>query len=244
LGKPAKGPPVLYFGSRSDKKLQQYGYLLRCFGAKLSQAKTLAPLTEPQVEGDGRDSEQALVSEPLKLFSRFTERDKSYPFVVEDTMLFIEHFNEDFKRRPILPGPDTKRWWAALGIDGVLRTMKGSKRRSAIYVCQLGANLAGGTYRYYRAEVQGQIALASRSSPLAEASFPYANPTFFHKIFVPDGSSRTLAEMEPSEFRLYDYRRKCLRDAIPELLANAKRVDPSYIEHPETLFTLSDGDGI
>jgi inosine/xanthosine triphosphate pyrophosphatase family protein len=217
LGKPPSGAPIVFFRTGSPEKRIQYRYLFRCFGIDVQDVKHSVSLIEPQVEGHGPEPESALVHEPLKLFSRFAAREESYPFVVEDTMLFIEHFNADFERRPMLPGPDTKRWWNGLGADGILRAMGGSKLRQALYVCQLGIHIGPGEYEHFRAEVRGSVATSQRKSRLAEQLFPYSNSTFFHSIFIPDGTSRTLAEMDPSEFRPYDYRRLCLASAVESL---------------------------
>lgn len=224
------GPSTVHFGTGSREKLQQYSYLFRCYGIALKRLHLVTALTEPQVEGFGEASEQALVAEPLKWFSRFAARANTYPIVIEDTMLFIEHFNEDFAEQPILPGADTKRWWSALGSDGVLRVMKGSRRRQAKYVCQLGVNIGPRSYRVFRSELLGRIATRARSSQEAIDEFPYTNATFFHSIFIPDGIQKTLAQLEACEFREFDYRRHCVELAVEEIHRVAD------ISHQEELF--------
>ncbi len=218
LGKRIGGAPINFFSTGSSEKWCQYQYLFRSLGIELHQVRHSVSLIEPQVEGFGEDPESILVFEPLKLFSRFAAKEQSYPFVVEDTMLFIEHFNDDFDKRPILPGPDTKRWWAALGIDGILKTMEGSTRRRAIYVCQLGLHIGPGQYERFRAEVTGRLAVVPKMLAVVERLFPYSNGKYFHSLFIPDGSDKTLGEMQPAEFRRYDYRRHCLTEAAPMLI--------------------------
>ena len=224
LGKPTGSPPTVFFRTGSPEKRIQYRYLFRCFGIDVQDVRHSVSLIEPQVEGHGPEPESALVHEPLKLFSRFAAREASYPFVVEDTMLFIEHFNTDFEQRPMLPGPDTKRWWNGLGVDGILRAMNGSKLRRALYVCQIGVHVRPGEYEHFRAEVRGSVATSQRKSSIAEQLFPYSNSTFFHSIFIPDGTKRTLAEMDPSEFRSYDYRRRCLATAAGTLRKHGRMI--------------------
>lgn len=215
--------PRVYFGSSSREKINQYRHLMRCHGLQLRRLRTVVSLVEPQVEGQGAEHERALVAEPLKWFSRFAARSGTYPVVIEDTMLVIEHFNRDYANDPILPGADTKRWWQALKAQGVLDLMQGSSRRRARYICQLGITNGPGEYCTFRAEQEGTIATAARASAAARAGFPLSNATFFHQIFVPDGQERTLAELDPHEFVLYDYRRRCLRDAATFLHASAAR---------------------
>ena len=216
-GRPQWEAAHVYFGSSSKEKVVQYRHLMRCYGLRLRRLRSVVSLVEPQVEGQGVDLERALVAEPLKWFSRFAARAGTYPVVIEDTMLVIEHFNRDYWRDPILPGADTKRWWQALGAQGLLDLMQGSTRRSARYICQLGVTSGPGQYRAFRAEQEGTIATAVRASSVARASFPLSNPTFFHQVFVPDGEERTLGQLEPHEFVAYDYRRKCLVDAASYL---------------------------
>ena len=221
--RPPAPAPLVYFGTSSQEKLIQYQHLMRCYGLRVRRLRPIVSLVEPQVEGHDERSEEALVAEPLKWFSRFAARAGSYPVVIEDTMLLIEHFNAAWSDRPILPGADTKRWWQALGVEGLLKLMSGSRRRRARYVCQLGVNTGPGEYRSFRTELEGRIALSAKTRPSVSDAFPLTNPTFFHQIFVPTGERRTLAELEPDEFAAFDYRRACVQRAAPHLHQSAAR---------------------
>ena len=209
--RPTQGVPQVYFGTSSSEKLSQYKHLMRCYGLGLRRLRPTISLVEPQVEGFDRESEAALVAEPLKWFARFAAKADTYPLVIEDTMLFIEHFNSSWVDRPILPGADTKRWWQALEAHGLLRLMDGSRMRAARYVCQMGVNAGPGRYRTFRAELDGTIAERPRVDPVAQ--FPLSNGTFFHSVFVPEGETRTLGELPPHEFARHDYRRRCVISA-------------------------------
>lgn len=221
LPNPFESSPTLecrtvFFGTTSKEKFLQYRCLLRSYGLRLQRLQHKISLTEPQIDHAGPLAESALVAGPLKLFSRFAAKDISFPVMVEDTMLFIEHFNDNYVH-PILPGPDTKRWWMALHADGVLRILGASPRRAAKYVCQIGINYAPGQYDYFRHEQPGEIADAVRIEASSVYNFPFTNATFFHSIFVPQGSSKTLAEMGSNEFLKFDYRRACIAKALPLL---------------------------
>jgi len=204
----------LYFATGSTAKLHQYVYLFGLYGFAVHAVRHLASVPEPQVDGFGDVSEAELVADPLKRLSRFAARTRRYPLLVEDTMLFIDHFNDDVAA---LPGPDTKRWWLALGNKGLLRLMEGSRRRAATYVCQLGVTTGPGTYDTFRAELRGRIALGERVSEHAIAGFPRTNAAYFHPVFVPDGAGLSLAEMGPDEFARYDYRHAVVQRAAPSL---------------------------
>jgi len=209
--------PTVYFHSGSTRKAIQYQYLFGCYGYALHRSRLAVALTEPQVEGPGASSEIALVEEPLKYLARFAERTQRYPLVVEDTMLFVEHFNLEYDSRPFLPGPDTKRWWDALGDKGLLEMLRGSQRRRALYVCQLGVLRAKGDYRFFRAELSGRVAHEIRSTRHAETNFPRTNATYFHSVFVPDGYESTLAEMDAASFSSVGGSRRCVERAVTSI---------------------------
>jgi inosine/xanthosine triphosphate pyrophosphatase family protein len=157
------------------------------------------------------------------MFSRFTALHQLYPIVIEDTMLFLEHFNSFYPQNRVLPGPDTKRWWLALKDKGVIQLMRDSKRRSATYVAQTGISNAPGHYEILRFELNGRISNEVRSNNNTNIGFPFINNTYFHSIFIPEGSNNTLAEMEAIEFSQYDYRRQCLLLALPKIVTSSGR---------------------
>lgn len=216
--------PVVYLHTGSDVKLRQYRYLFGELGLEVFSAP-VPDKREPQVEGCGARAERVLVARPLDDVAGIAERDGLYPLVVEDTMLFIEHFNSDYAREKILPGADTKRWWKALGADGVLALMGDTDRRSAQYVCQIGVLLGPNDRRFFRAEVDGVIA-ARAHPPVSHSDEPagdFPRNTFFHSIFVPDGARGTLAGLHQQAFLRHDYRRRCLAGAAAMILETAGR---------------------
>ena len=206
--------PAVHVYTGSEDKWRQYRYLFGELGLEAVRPR-LPAKREPQVDGCGPRAEQVLVTVPLDDVAELAERDRLYPLVVEDTMLFVEHFNRDYDVEQVLPGPDTKRWWRALGADGVVAVMGDTGRRRARYVCQLGVLLAPGERRAFRAEVDGTIARAV-DPPVGHVDEPpgdFTRNTFFHGIFVPDTASRTLARMDQDTFLAHDYRRRCLSQA-------------------------------
>lgn len=174
--------------------------------------KYKAELTEPQIESPDLEEEKKLVSLPLKSFSRFISREK-VPFIIEDTMLFIEFFNRNGKQWE-LPGLDTKRWLRQMGLDGILEIMGNTGTRKAKFVSQTGAYLRANNYCFGRGEVNGKIAnYKSEIITPKYGTYPY----FFHLIFIPEGASKTLAEMDMFEYAQYDYMRKSIRMLIDEI---------------------------
>lgn len=223
--------PIVYLHTSSDEKQQQYGHLFGELDLDVHPAAAVPAKREPQVDGCGVEAERILVTRPLDEVAGIVERDGLYPFVVEDTMLFIEHFNSDYAGEKILPGPDTKRWWRALGAGGVLELMGDTARRRAQYVCQIGVLLGPGDRRCFRAEVDGSI--ARRVHPPASSEDPpgdFPRNTFFHSIFIPDGAAETLAALDQDAFLRHDYRRRCLAAAAAPIRTAASRL----VEPPDS----------
>ncbi|HIE9848985.1 TPA: non-canonical purine NTP pyrophosphatase [Klebsiella quasipneumoniae subsp. quasipneumoniae] len=206
-----------YFSTSSEEKRKQFSWLFSLYNLNLDFYNISNLLIEPQVDSPTIESEKMLVSHPIKFASRFI---KKKPFIVEDTMLFIEEFNQDYDLKPELPGLDTKRWWRQLGNDGVLRLLSQSKKRKAKYVSQIGCYLNAKQYYFGRGELHGVIAQIPRISEESKVNFPKTNPWFFHQIFIPDGYDVPLSLLSASDFTMIDYRRKALENLLKNLHDN------------------------
>lgn len=206
-----------YFSTSSEEKRKQFSWLFSLYNLNLDFYNISNLLIEPQVDSPTIESEKMLVSHPIKFASRFI---KKKPFIVEDTMLFIEEFNKDYDLKPELPGLDTKRWWRQLGNDGVLRLLSRSKKRKTKYVSQIGCYLNAKQYYFGRGELHGIIAQIPCISEESKVNFPKTNPWFFHQIFIPDGFDVPLSLLSASDFTMVDYRRKALENLLNNLHDN------------------------
>lgn len=211
------GDIKFYFSTSSEEKRKQFLWLFSLFNLKLDFYNLSEYLIEPQIDSPNTESEQLLVSHPIKNASRFI---KKKPFIVEDTMLFVEAFNKDFDHFPELPGLDTKRWWRQFGNEGVLELLRNSTSRRAKYVSQIGCYIDAKNYVYGRAEIEGVIAEEALTSEESEANFPKTNPWFFHQIFIPKGYDRPLSLLSAIEFNICDYRRKALMNLLSNMSDN------------------------
>lgn len=202
--------PLIFFASTNPKKKEIVQFIFHNYNIEVKFVKSPIELTEPQIEAPDLEEERKLVSYPLKLVSRFVN--DNYPYTIEDTMLFVEYFNNGDKWE--LPGFDTKRWLRQMGLDGFLKIMGNTNSRKAKFVSQVGAYVKSHTYYYGRGEINGRIALAKSivSKPLY-GTYPY----FFHLIFIPDGENKTLAEMNMFEYAKYDYMRKAIKELIEQI---------------------------
>lgn len=202
--------PTIYFASTNAKKREIVHFIFNNYNIEVSFVKPPIELIEPQIESADLEEERKLVSVPLKMVSRFIS---TVPYIVEDTMLFVEYFNRNNEQWE-LPGLDTKRWLRQMGLEGMLEIMGDTKRRKAKFVSQTGAYIKSSTYCYGRGEIQGRIANeVSVVSKPRYGTYPY----FFHLIFIPDGANKTLAEMDMHEYAKYDYMRKSIVQLIDEI---------------------------
>ncbi|WP_167399429.1 non-canonical purine NTP pyrophosphatase [Prosthecochloris sp. ZM] len=203
--------PILFFSTTNSRKKELYQFIFNNYNIKLVFVSPKIRLTEPQVESAELIEEQNIVQFPLKILSRFITKK---PFVVEDTMLFIEFFNTKHDKWE-LPGYDTKRWWKQIGADGILKIIGDSSRRNAKFASQMGAYVDKNEYFFGRGEISGKISTEIRitEDDLMLGTYPH----FFHSIFIPDGANKTLAEMNIYEYSKYDYKRKCVVDFIKNL---------------------------
>lgn len=202
--------PEIYFSSTNYHKKNHVKFILQNYNIHVSFVSQPFPLTEPQIERADPEEELNLVRFPLKFISRFIN---NTPYVVEDSMLFIEFFNRNNKKWE-LPGADTKRWWKQLEAEGLLSILGNTKKRKAKFVSQTGAYTQANEYYFGRGELSGSIA---DSIPSCINSSIGTYPYFFHQVFIPDGATKTLSEMNAFEFSQYDYMRLSFRNLIEQL---------------------------
>jgi len=204
-----KSPKLIHVATSSDVKYNQYEVIFKELGYNITKAPLIANLIEPQLDDKTSKDFELLVAHPLRLAARFISLNKIIPYIIEDTILIIDCFSNPHKTRFGLPGADTKTWWNNLGIEGVLKIMKSEKNRKARFISIIGAYVGGNSYFFEQATLNGEIAKESKISTIAEKQVPYTNPFFFHSIFVPEGSTKTIGEMNKNEFKKIDYRRAC-----------------------------------
>jgi len=209
---------IVYFATTSDVKFAQYERIFQDHSIELRRGTAISSaLVEPQVDYSGEGQAISVVSHPLRQAARFAAKAHQVPYLIEDTMLFIAAFSKDFENLVGLPGPDTKNWWHNLGAQGVLRLLEDCPDRRATFACQLGLYLGESRYAFAFASLRGSLSLSVRESQAAYDDRPVSNPYYFHQIFVPDGDTRTIAEMPGVDFARVDYRRRCVERLLAEV---------------------------
>jgi inosine triphosphate pyrophosphatase len=107
------------------------------------------------------------------------------PVIIEDTKL-------NFSALGKLPGPFIKWFLSELGEEGLCRMLDGYNDRSAT-AGSLMAYYNGTNLHVFEGEIKGRIAKKPRGS----GGFGW------NKIFIPKGTTKTLAQMNETEFKKY-----------------------------------------
>ena len=120
--------------------------------------------------------------------------------VIDDSGMFIEALHG-------FPGVFSSHAFKTIGTDGILRLLLGRENRAARFETVLGLRRRGKNH-LVRGECKGTIAEAAQG----------ASGFGFDPIFVPDGQTRTLAEMTEDEKNAVSHRGNAAR-ALAALLS-------------------------
>ncbi|MEU9886521.1 RdgB/HAM1 family non-canonical purine NTP pyrophosphatase [Sphaerisporangium sp. NPDC051011] len=129
------------------------------------------------------------------------------PAVADDSGLCVEALNG-------MPGVFSARWSGSHGDDaGNLRLLLAQVsdvpdgRRGAHFACAAAAALPSGEERVVEGALHGALVRASRGT----------NGFGYDPIFVPEGETRTTAEMSPAEKDAISHRGRAFRALVPAL---------------------------
>ena len=130
------------------------------------------------------------------------------PVVVEDSGLFIDALSG-------FPGPYSSYVYKTIGLHGVLKLMEGVENRSARFKAVVALAYRGGV-EIFTGVVHGRIAHEARGS----AGFG------FDPIFIPQGFSRTFAELGPGVKNKVSHRAKAFEKLGQWLQHNIDKLIP------------------
>jgi XTP/dITP diphosphohydrolase len=102
------------------------------------------------------------------------------------------------------PGVLTARWAEGRHVEKLLAALEGKDDRSARYVCELVAIAPDGREIHARGELAGTLA----AEPRGTEGFGY------DPAFVPEGESRTVAEMRPQEKDAISHRSRAAAELL------------------------------
>lgn len=115
-------------------------------------------------------------------------------FIVEDAGLFINALNG-------FPGVYSSYVFRTLGVDGILKLMNGIKNRRAYFEACGVLSLGNHIFKVFCERTYGLISYEKKGS----GGFGY------DPIFIPEGSTKTFAEMDIDEKNRYSHRGKLFR---------------------------------
>lgn len=175
--------PVVTFVTTNSAKIQEARRVLHPSGFQVVAAKIA--LRE----------HQTMSLEEVSLFKALEAHDRlNTPVLVDDTGIFFDSYDH-------FPGVLTRLVFAGLGLDGVMRLVDegtGAHFRTVV------------TYADERTTIQGHGVLRGRLTRRIAATVDSARP--FMSIFIPDGTTKTLAEMRAGE--IVNHREQAIRQLV------------------------------
>ena len=179
---------TIYFVTDNVHKLREVALIGRQMGFDIQ------PLHGLKVEIQSDSIEE--VSRKSALLAYFIA---GKPILVEDAGLFIKALNG-------FPGPYSSYVYKTIGINGVLKLMKGVEDRRACF--KSAATVIYGPYVITEVgEVCGWLA----EEPRGLQGFG------FDPIFIPEGSTRTFGEMSVEEKNALSHRARSVSNALGKL---------------------------
>ncbi len=177
----------------NEGKLREFRVLAAEYGVEVYQIRAL----KPEIQAD--DVRVIAVASAASLMQHIRE-----PFIVEDAGLFITALNG-------FPGPYSAYVLKTIGVDGILKLMEGVRDRSARFIAAIAYADREAGIKVFTGEVKGSIAEEARGT----SGFG------FDPIFVPEGWSRTFAEVGPEEKSRVSHRGRAFR-ALMEWLQSER----------------------
>ena len=134
------------------------------------------------------------------------------PVMVEDAGLFIEALNG-------FPGPFSSYVYKTIGVEGILKLMRGVEDRRAKFVSVIAFySPITEPVKFFTGEVEGRISEEARGS----------KGFGFDPIFIPaEGDGRTFGEMDVEEKNKLSHRARAARK-FAEWILRIREVPPPY----------------
>lgn len=189
-----RGAIELYFVTGNEHKLREASGILAPYGIRVVRLYE----RKLEVQSDSLEEIARIAAESI-------ER-KDILFFVEDAGLFIRALNG-------FPGPYSSYVYKTIGLEGVLKLMKGVTDRSAVFRSVVALNVPRVGIKIFTGEVHGTIAEDIRGT----------HGFGFDPIFIPSGSNRTFAEMTPYEKNKVSHRAISLTKMAEWLISNSQQ---------------------
>ncbi|MCK5112314.1 MAG: XTP/dITP diphosphatase [Thermoplasmatales archaeon] len=177
---------TIYFITGNKGKFSEVKEKLK----RLDVAVIQENLGYPEVQGDSLEEVAGYGVEHIK--KRFL-----HPFIIEDAGLFVDALDG-------FPGVYSKYVFFTIGCKGILKLLEDKKRRTAVFRSVYAYSEPNNKPLFFIGECQGIITTKERG----EGGFGY------DPIFIPDGETKTFAEMNTEEKNTFSHRGKALDKLI------------------------------
>jgi XTP/dITP diphosphohydrolase len=164
--------------TKNEHKVREANIILKEFGIKLKQ-----------VDAKYHEIQSDSLAEIAKFSAVNAAKSLDMPIVTEDSGLFISSLNG-------FPGPYSSYVYKTLGTKGIIKLLEGINNRSATFVSCVAYAKPNGFCKVFEGKVKGNITCKERGS----------KGFGFDPIFVPNGLSKTFAEMSKEEKCKYSHR--------------------------------------
>lgn len=199
------GSGSLVIATHNSGKLAEIAALLEPYGLKCLSAGSLG-LPEPAETGESF-VENALIK------ARAAAEASGLPALADDSGLSVDAldgrpgvYTADWAERQWFEGEPGRDWYLAMGkVEGLLQQRSEDTDRSAAFHCVLALAWPEGDYAIYEGIARGSLVWP----PRGDLGFGY------DPVFVPNGSEKTFAEIEPAEKHRMSHR----ADAFAKLVA-------------------------
>jgi len=199
-------PGRLVIASHNQGKVREIRDLLAPFGIEPVSAGELG-LPEPEETGT-TFAENAL----LKAHASATS---GLPALSDDSGLEVRAlggrpgvYTADWAERQWFEGPAGRDWYMAMGkVEGLLAEQGLSVDRSAAFVCTLAVAWPDGHSEVFEGRVEGRLTWPPRGT----LGFGY------DPVFVPTGSDKTFAEIDPAAKHAISHRADAFRKLVAAL---------------------------
>lgn len=173
----------------NDGKFREISQQLQAHGYAVEHIRT----KYPEVQAD--TLEETIVPGLEWLMERYRR-----PLFIDDSGLFVDALKG-------FPGVYSSYVFKTLGCEGMLRLMEGVEGRSARFECCIGYMEPGGQPFIAKGLARGSISLRMAGT----GGFGY------DPIFVPEGDTRTYAQIEVAEKNTMSHRGRAMAKFIEEL---------------------------
>ena len=184
----------IFFATSNKHKVAEIGAVLAEHGFEV------VPRKLPLIEPDFDSLEEVAKFKAQQAFAQLKQ-----PVIVEDTGVFFEGYNN-------FPGAIAKRVYMGVGFGGLLALIKAAKNKRAFFRTVICFSASDKEMHLFSGKLSGH--LIEKIVEEEKDRLPY------EKIFVPDGETKTLVELDLAQKNRISHRAQAARKLAEWLKKN------------------------